>query len=104
MSPELSKWILGIAGAIIMLLLAGNGYWIKRLVASIDQLRQTVIDMEISAGTQKSEFSACKQRCESNSTTVNDRLKSYSTDIKIMGKQIATINAKLKIQPSHDEG
>lgn len=103
MDAATQDWILGIAGVIIMILLGGNGYWIKRLVTSIDQLRQTVIDLQLTTGSQETEFVECKKRCEASNTTVNERLKDYSKDIKRHGRLIATINAKLNI-PEYDQG
>ena len=102
MNPATQEWILGIAGVIIMLLLGGNGYWIKRLVASIDKLRETVVQLQVTSETQKTEFLACKDRCEKSTETVTVRLNDHSKTLKRHGEAIATIKGSLKIEESNE--
>jgi hypothetical protein len=80
-SPATMEWIMGIAGVIIMLLLTANGFWISRLVNSIDKLRENLEKLTLSAGRQDEKFIACKERCEAENGIINDTIDDHARKI-----------------------
>lgn len=80
-SPVTMEWIMGIAGVIIMLLLSANGFWISRLVSSIDKLRENLEKVALSAGHQEEKFIACKDRCEAANETINGTMDGHARQL-----------------------
>ena len=76
-----------------MLLLTANGFWISRLVASIDKLRENLEKLTLSAGHQEEKFIACKERCEADAGAINDTLEEHT-------RQLADYDIRLY---KHDE-
>jgi hypothetical protein len=104
MTAVTQEWLLGVAGAIIMILLGGNGYWISRLVNSIDLLRDKFEKVQLDAGHQEEKFQACQDRCDTHTDTVNQRLNDHSTTLKQHGEDIAVLKGSIKIKMRNAEG
>jgi hypothetical protein len=80
-SPVTMEWIMGIAGVIIMLLLTANGFWISRLVSSIDRLRENLEKLTLTAVHQEEKFIACKERCEAGTESINVSLDEHTRQL-----------------------
>ena len=100
MSSATLEWILGLAGTLIMLLLMANGFWIKRLVQTIDKLKESVNGILVEAGRKYIELADFKDACEERNDQVNRRLNDHSHQLKQHSEDIAVIKEKIK----HHEG
>jgi len=85
-----------------MLLLGANGFWISRLVTTLDKLREIVENLQNLTGRQETAFQGCKDQCDANNEVVTDRLNAHSDVLKKHGEDISGIKAVIKYKEAHE--
>lgn len=94
MSIETLSYILTIAAALIVGLLAIVGFWLSRYVQSTDELKKVVIDLRLLVASIRSDQVSFKVAFDEFKKTAIDRLNSHSKRLDQQKESITRLQEK----------
>jgi len=90
------NWMQIVAGILISTPLLIIGYFIKKLIDSIDSLRVTVQSMQIITKTLETSLDNYNSRSAQEHVIINNRLSDHSARIRANEKNIEVLKSKVR--------
>ncbi len=95
MDTATSQFILGMSGAIIVLLLSVLSYFLRQIIRTVSSLRDIVLDLKSMVSLQKADLEHFKTSCDSrfsyissNLGEINDKLNQHQDSITVLKERV----------------
>src|SRR3989304_8928768 len=100
MNEQIATFLFSIAGAVIMLLLGGNAYFLKRWIDSTDALTSSVNDLKTTVALLQTNQGNSDKVCSTTHQIIDTRLKNHSDKIQEHSEAIIDLQVAISRQPA----
>lgn len=94
MNDQIVTLITSIVGFVIVSLLGGNIYFVKNLITTINNLKDSVIEHKLVIETEKIKTIDFRENCKSTHDVVNNRLNQHSKKLAEHEQQITILKER----------
>jgi len=94
MNDQIVTIIISIVGFVIVSLLGGNIYFVKNLITTINDLKDSVVEHKLVIETEKIKTTDFRENCKSTHEVVNSRLNQHSKKLAEHEQQITILKER----------